>query len=81
MGHKGPVLRPRCIGTGGAGTQIPFIPTFVVRGVKLDARDMRVMLNVCTFSAKSAFRKPYYFVSINVIKFTRVPSISVTFCK
>jgi len=25
MGHKGPVLRPRCIGPGRARTQIPFI--------------------------------------------------------
>jgi len=24
MGHKGPVLRPRCIGPGRAWTQIPF---------------------------------------------------------
>jgi len=24
MGHKGPVLRPRCIGLGRARTQIPF---------------------------------------------------------
>jgi len=24
MGHKGPVLRPRCIGPGRARTQIPF---------------------------------------------------------
>jgi hypothetical protein len=28
MGHKGPVLRPRCIGPVGARTQIPFIHSF-----------------------------------------------------
>jgi len=31
MGHKGPVLRPRCIGPGRARTQIPFIHLFNVR--------------------------------------------------
>jgi hypothetical protein len=28
MGHKGPVLRPRCIGSRRAGTQIPFLHSF-----------------------------------------------------
>jgi hypothetical protein len=25
MGHRGPVVRPRCIGSGRARTQVPFI--------------------------------------------------------
>jgi hypothetical protein len=34
MGHKGPVLRPRCIGPVGARTQIPFIHSFNVMYIK-----------------------------------------------
>jgi hypothetical protein len=30
MGHKGPVLRPRCIGPVGAWTQIPFIHSVII---------------------------------------------------
>jgi len=32
MGHKGPVLRPRCIGPGRAGTQIPFYSILLLEG-------------------------------------------------
>jgi len=29
MGYEGPVLRPRCIGTGRAQTQTPLIRSFI----------------------------------------------------
>jgi hypothetical protein len=29
VGHKGPVLRPRCIGPVGARTQVPFLHSYV----------------------------------------------------
>lgn len=51
--------------------------TFVVRGVKFGAKDVRVMLNICMFGAKSALRMPYCFVSLSVIQFTLVPSEGV----
>jgi hypothetical protein len=34
MGHKGPVLRPRCIGPGRARTQIPFYSIHLINGHK-----------------------------------------------
>jgi len=32
MGHKGPVLRPRCVGTEGAQTQLLFYSNLTDKG-------------------------------------------------